>query len=87
MIVPSRALIQDTIVRLANIGIVSIEWLLNAESTYDNHKEATRIVVVSADLVSGGKGEFITYAALLAQLGILRRIVVDEAYIPITAAY
>lgn len=87
LIVPSRALIQDTIVRLANIGIASTEWLPNAESTYDNHKEAARIVVVSADLVGGGKGEFITYAALLARSGILRRIVVDEAHIPITAAH
>jgi hypothetical protein len=42
-------------------------------------------VLVSADYVGNCSGQFLSYAALLARQGVLRRVVVDECHVAITA--
>jgi superfamily II DNA helicase RecQ len=83
--VPFRALIEDMLVRLHNAGVKAIEWQAGADSDYQNRRTPASIVLVSADYVGNCSGQFFSYAALLARQGVLRRVVVNECHVAITA--
>jgi superfamily II DNA/RNA helicase len=85
LIMPFRALVEDMLVRLHKAGIKAVEWQAGAEGDYQNRRTPASIVLVSADYVGNCGGQFLSYAALLARQGVLRRVVVDECHIAITA--
>jgi superfamily II DNA helicase RecQ len=85
LVVPFRALIEDMLVRLCEAGVKAIEWQAGAEGDYQNRRTPASIVLVSADYVGSCSGQFLSYAALLARQGVLRRVVIDECHVAITA--
>jgi superfamily II DNA helicase RecQ len=85
LIVPFCALIKDLLVRLCNAGVKAIEWQAGAAGDYQNRRTPASIVLVSADYVGSYSGQFLSYAALLARQGVLRRVVIDECHVAITA--
>ncbi|KAF2022802.1 P-loop containing nucleoside triphosphate hydrolase protein, partial [Setomelanomma holmii] len=85
LVVPFRALIKDMLVRLHNAGVKAVEWQPGAEGDYQNRRTSASIVLVSADYVGKQSGQFLSYAALLARQGVLRRVVIDECHVAITA--
>jgi hypothetical protein len=85
LLVPFRALIEDMLVRLRDSGVKAIEWQAGADSDYQNRRTPASIVLVSADYVGNCSGQFLSYAALLARQGVLRRVVVDKCHVAITA--
>jgi replicative superfamily II helicase len=86
LVLPFRALIEDMLVRLAQAGISAVEWQPGLQEQLQRCSTLASIVLVSADYVGSSDGEFLSYAALLAQQQILRRIVIDECHTAITAA-
>jgi superfamily II DNA helicase RecQ len=85
LIVPFRALIEDLLIRLREAGVRAVEWQSGAEGDYQNRRTPASIVLASADCVGNHSGQFLSYAALLARQGVLRRVVVDECHVAITA--
>ena len=85
LIVPFCALIQDMLVRLRDAGVRVVEWQAGAAGDYQNRRTPASIVLVSADYVGSYSGQFLSYAALLARQGVLRRVVIDECHVAITA--
>jgi superfamily II DNA helicase RecQ len=85
LIMPFRALVEEMLVRLHKAGVKAVEWQAGAEGDYQNRRTPASIVLVSADYVGNCSGQFLSYAALLARQGVLRRVVVDECHIAITA--
>jgi superfamily II DNA helicase RecQ len=83
--VPFCALIKDLLVRLRDAGVKAIEWQAGAAGDYQNRRTPASIVLVSADYVGSYSGQFLSYAALLARQGVLRRVVIDECHVAITA--
>jgi superfamily II DNA helicase RecQ len=77
VVVPFRALVNDLLQRLQQARIDHGEWRPGRPHG------APAVVVVSADLVS--TSAFMTYAAGLADSGHLRRVVVDECHLTLTA--
>jgi superfamily II DNA helicase RecQ len=81
VVVPYCALITDLVSRICESGIECIEW---------KHGETNpvSVVVVSADVASDllGDGNFLSYARLLYNKGVLRRVVVDECYLIYTSS-
>lgn len=82
---PFCALIENMLVRLRKAGIMAVEWQAGAEGDYQNRRTPALIVLVSADYVGSYSGQFLSYAALLARQGVLRRVVIDECHVAITA--
>ncbi|KAK5111071.1 hypothetical protein LTR85_012290 [Meristemomyces frigidus] len=78
VVVPFRALINDLKARLKAADIAHLEW---------KHGEVNpaSIVVVSADIA--GSWGFLTYASLLDQKGLLRRVVIDECHLTYTSSH
>jgi superfamily II DNA helicase RecQ len=85
LVLPFRALIEDMLVRLQRAGITAAEWQPGAHNELENRRMLASVVLVSADHVGSSSGQFLSYAALLAQQQILRRVVVDECHTAITA--
>jgi superfamily II DNA helicase RecQ len=85
LVLPFRALIEDMLVRLQGAGITAAEWQPGAHNELENRRMLASVVLVSADHVGSSSGQFLSYAALLAQQQILRRVVVDECHTAITA--
>jgi hypothetical protein len=83
--VPFRALIKDMLIRLRNARVKVVEWQPGTDSDYQNRRTPASIVLVSADYVGKCSGQFLSYTALLARQGVLRRVVVNECYVAITA--
>lgn len=77
VVVPFRALINDLKTRLVRADIEHLEW---------KHGEVNpaAVVVVSADIA--GSWGFLTYASLLNQKGLLRRVVIDECHLTYTSS-
>jgi superfamily II DNA helicase RecQ len=78
VVVPFRALLNNLSDRLEKVGIDHIEWR-------GGQVNPAPIVLVSADFA--GRWSFLTYASLLDQKGLLRRIVVDECHLTYTASH
>lgn len=85
LVVPYRALIQDMLVRLGQASIQAAEWKSGVEGDYQNRRTLAAIVLVSADHVGSSSRQFLSYASLLARQGVLRRVVIDESHVAITA--
>jgi superfamily II DNA helicase RecQ len=85
LIIPFRALVEDMLVRLHEAGVKAVEWQAGAEGDYQNRRTLASIVLVSADYVGNCSGQFLSYATLLARQGVLRRVVVNEYHLAITA--
>jgi superfamily II DNA helicase RecQ len=81
VVVPYRALITDLVSRIRESGIECIEW------KYGETNPAS-VVVVSANVASNllGDSNFLSYARLLYNKGVLRRVVVDECYLIYTSS-
>jgi hypothetical protein len=81
VVVLYRALITNLISRIRESGIKCIKW---------KHRETNpvSIVVVSADIASDllGDSNFLSYARLLYNKGVLRRVVVDKYYLIYTSS-
>ncbi|KAK4986088.1 hypothetical protein LTR66_007979 [Elasticomyces elasticus] len=77
VVVPFRALINDLKDRLKKARIEHLEWR-------NGEVNSAAVVIVSADFA--GSWGFLTYASLLDQKGLLRRVVVDECYLTYTAS-
>jgi superfamily II DNA helicase RecQ len=86
LVLPFRALIEDLLVRLTQASISAVEWLPSLQEQLQRCSTLASIVLISADYIGSSNGEFLSYAALLAQQQILRRIVIDECHTAITAA-
>jgi len=84
LVLPFRALIEDLLVRLSQASISAVEWQPGMQEKLLRCSTLASVMLVSADYV--GSSDFLTYAALLAQQQILRRIVIDECHTAITAA-
>ncbi|KAF3029165.1 hypothetical protein E8E12_000446 [Didymella heteroderae] len=78
VVVPFRALLNDLSDRLEKAGIDYIEWR-------GGQVNPAAIVLVSADFA--GRWNFLTYASLLDQKGLLRRVVIDECHLTYTASH
>jgi superfamily II DNA helicase RecQ len=85
LIMPFRALVEDMLVRLHKASVKAVEWQAGAEGEYENRRMPVSIVLISADHVGYYSGQFLSYAALLARQGVLRRVVIDECHVAITA--
>ena len=85
LVVPFRALIEDMRIQLGKAGIKAAEWQAGAEGDYQNRRTPASIVLVSADHVGSCSSQFVSYAALLARQGVLRRVVINECHVAITA--
>ncbi|TKA79674.1 hypothetical protein B0A49_04713 [Cryomyces minteri] len=77
VVVPFRALINDLKDRLKKARIEHLEWR-------KGEVNPAAVVIVSADFA--GSWGFLTYASLLDQKGLLRRVVVDECHLTYTAS-
>jgi superfamily II DNA helicase RecQ len=79
VVVPYQALIEDLVDRNRKSGVECIEW---------KHRESNpaAVVVVSADIAGDvmSNGNFISYAGLLNEKGVLRRVVLDECHLIFT---
>ncbi|KAJ4329600.1 hypothetical protein N0V87_010726, partial [Didymella glomerata] len=79
VVVPYRALIEDLVDRMQKRGIDCVEW---------KHGESSpaAVVVVSADAAGDitSNGNFLGYANMLSDKGLLRQVVVDECHLVIT---
>lgn len=76
VVVPLRALVDDLVQRLKQAGIDHLEWQAGETNP-------AAVVVVSADTAVGNG--FLSYACGLAERGHLRRVVVDECHLALTA--
>jgi superfamily II DNA helicase RecQ len=81
VVVPYRALIENLVARIRESGIECIEWK-------HGENNLASVVVVSADLAGDitSNGNFVAYAGLLLQKGLLRRVVVDECHLIFTSS-
>jgi superfamily II DNA or RNA helicase len=81
VVVPYRALIADLVVRICASGIHCIEW---------KHGETNPapVVVVSADVAGdvAYDGNFLGYARVLYDKGLLQRVVIDECHMIFTSS-
>lgn len=85
VILPYRGLIGDMLDRIRKAGLSCHEWLPDADRQQENYRSQAEVVVVSADIVGSSRSTFLTYAALLERQGILRRVVLDECHVIVTA--
>lgn len=82
VVVPFVALMEDLISRAHEMGVDCIRFKTSLSAGRDGLQRAARLVVVSADVVSGA--EFPAYMEGLICSGLLRRIFVDECHTAIT---
>lgn len=82
VVVPYRALIEDLVSRICNCGIDCMEWK-------HGENNPASIVVVSADVAGDitSNGNFLGYARLMKDKGLLQRVVVDECHLLFTARH
>jgi superfamily II DNA helicase RecQ len=82
VVVPYRALIEDLVKRICECGIDCIEWK-------HGDSNPASVVVVSADVAGDitSNGNFLGYARLLKNKGLLRRVVVDECHLLFTSRH
>lgn len=82
VVVPYRALIEDLVKRICEYGVDCIEW------KHGNSNPAS-VVVVSADVVGDitSNGNFLGYARLLKNKGLLQRVVIDECHLLFTSRH
>jgi superfamily II DNA helicase RecQ len=82
VVVPYRALIEDLVKRICDYGVDCIEW---------KHSDSNpaSVVVVSADIAGDitSNGNFLGYARLLKNKGLLRRVVIDECHLLFTSRH
>ena len=82
VVVPYRALIEDLVSQIRNCGIDCMEW---------KHGESNpaSVLVVSADVAGDitSNGNFLGYARLMKDKGLLQRVVVDECHLLFTARH
>jgi superfamily II DNA helicase RecQ len=82
VVVPYRALIEDLVKRIHDCGVDCIEW---------KHSDSNpaSVVVVSADIAGDitSNGNFLGYARLLKNKGLLRRVVIDECHLLFTSRH
>jgi superfamily II DNA helicase RecQ len=76
VVVPYWALIKDLVKRICDCSVDCIEW------KHGNSNLAS-VVVVSADVAGDimSNSNFLGYARLLKNKGLLRRVVLDECYL------
>jgi superfamily II DNA helicase RecQ len=86
LVLPFRALIKDLLIRLTQASISTVEWLPSLQEQLQRYSTLASIVLISADYIGSSNSKFLSYAALLTQQQILRRIVIDEYHTAITAA-
>ncbi|KAK3059396.1 hypothetical protein LTS18_010971, partial [Coniosporium uncinatum] len=77
VVAPFRALVNDMADRVRKRGIDCLEWR-------PGEVNAATVVVVSADVA--GSWSFLGYASFLAQVGYLRRVIIDECHLTFTAS-
>jgi len=82
VVVPYRALIEDLVSRIRNCGINCMEWK-------HGENNPASVVVVSADVAGNttSNGNFLGYARLMKDKGLLQRVVVDECHLLFTARH
>ena len=82
VVVPYRALIEDLVKRICDCGVDCIEWK-------HGDSNPASVVVVSADVVGDitSNGNFLGYARLLKNKGLLRRVVIDECHLLFTSRH
>lgn len=82
VVVPYRALIEDLVQRICDCGVDCMEWK-------HGDTNPASVVVVSADVAGdiASNGNFLGYARLLKNKGLLRRVVIDECHLVFTARY
>jgi superfamily II DNA helicase RecQ len=75
-------LIEDLVGRICDCGVDCKEW------KYGDNNLAS-VVVVSADIAGDitSNSNFLGYARLLKNKGLLRRVVIDECYLVFTAQH
>lgn len=80
VVVPYRALINNLVERIQSSGVECIEWK-------HGENNPASVVVVSADHAGDifSMSNFLAYAGLLLQKGLLRRVVVDECHLVFSA--
>jgi hypothetical protein len=76
VVVPYRALMDNLVAWIRKSGVECIEWKHGEDNP-------ASVVVVSADVAGDitSNGNFVAYAGLLLQRGLLRRVVVDECHL------
>jgi superfamily II DNA helicase RecQ len=77
VVVPFRALIENLVTRITRSGIDCIEWK-------PGETNPAAVVAVSADVAGGSS--FLSYAGMLSDKGLLRRVVIDECHLIFTAS-
>ncbi len=82
VVVPFVALVEDLVERARDMGVDCIRFRSSLSAGREGMARAARLVVVSADTVSGS--EFAGYADALVATGLLQRIFVDECHTVIT---
>ena len=82
VVVPYRALIEDLVKRICDCGVDCIEWK-------HGDSNPASVVVVSADVAGDitSNGNFLGYARLLKNKGLLRRVVLDECHLLFTSRH
>jgi hypothetical protein len=82
VVVPYRALIEDLVSRICNCGIDCMEWK-------HGENNPASVVVVSADVAGDitSNGNFLGYARLMKDKGLLQRVVLDECHLLFTARH
>ncbi|KAL6161913.1 hypothetical protein ACJQWK_11994 [Exserohilum turcicum] len=82
VVVPYQALIEDLVVQVGSYGVDCIEWK-------HGENNPASVVFVSADVVGDvtSNGNFLGYARLLRDKGLLQRVVVDECHLVFTSRH
>jgi superfamily II DNA helicase RecQ len=81
VVMPYQALIDNLVAQIQKSGIKCIEWK-------HGKVNPASVVVVSANVAGDitSNGNFIAYAGLLLQKGLLQRVVVDECHLVFTSS-
>lgn len=82
VVVPYRALIDDLVSRVGSYGVDCIEWK-------HGENNPASMVFVSADVAGDvtSNSNFLDYARVLKNKGLLQRVVVDECHLVFTARH
>jgi hypothetical protein len=74
---PFRALVNDILARLKIARIDYLKWR-------SGETNPTTIIIINANIISGTR--FLIYVFKLAKRGYLRRVVINECYLTLTAS-
>jgi superfamily II DNA helicase RecQ len=82
VVVLYRALIEDLVQRIRDCGVDCMEWK-------HGDTNPASVVVVSADVAGDiiSNGNFLGYARLLKNKGLLQRVVIDKCHLLFTARH